>query len=218
MLQAPALKAKAGGTPPAMGGSFDRFREAALFARVLARLSSLKLVDERHERPEFPSTAGVLNSPSHCRRRRPIMRRPLSLGLLLVGLSALPASAGHGGGAHVSFSSHPHFARNFNHFNGFNRFNNFNGSFGSFGFAFNSFDRFGRSRSFTPSGWGWGWGPADWDNWDGWTGGGGAPGTVIVLAGASPTAYAAPPPPAKATVETEAGVTVFRGPGSHHLR
>ncbi len=146
------------------------------------------------------------------------MRRSLSLGLLLVGLSALPASAGHGGGAHVSFGFHPHFVRHFNHFNGFNHFNNFNGSFGSFGFSFNSFNRFGRSRAFTPFGWGWGWGLADWDNWGGNPGYGGAPGVMIIMAGAPPAAYAPPPPPAKATVETEAGVTVFRGPGSHHPR
>jgi hypothetical protein len=43
-------------------------------------------------------------------------------------------------------------------------------------------------------------------------------GTVIVLAGTPPAAYAPPPPPAQATLETEAGVTVFRGPGSHHVR
>jgi hypothetical protein len=122
------------------------------------------------------------------------MRRSLSLGLLLVALSALPATAGHGGGAHVAFGSHPHFAGHFNHFN-----------------------RFGRSRFSSGWGWGWGWGLSDWDNWNGWPAGG-APGMVIVLAGAPPAAYAPPPPPAKATVETEAGVTVFRGPGSHHLR
>jgi hypothetical protein len=146
------------------------------------------------------------------------MRRSLSLALLLVALSALPATAGHGGGAHVSFRSHPHFVRHFNHFNGFNSLS-FNGSFGSFGFNSFSFNRFGRSRFSTPfgSGWGWGWGLADWDNWDGWSGAGGAPGTIIVLAGAPPASFA-PPPPAKATIETEAGVAVFRGPGSHHPR
>jgi hypothetical protein len=138
------------------------------------------------------------------------MRRPLLLGLLLVALTAPPAVAGHGGGAHFS-GSHAHFSGS--HF--VNRFNNFNGSFGNFGFAFNRFNRFGRSRF--SSGWGWGSGPADWGDWNGGPAYGGAPGMVIVLAGAPPAAYAPPPPPAKATVETEAGVTVFRGPGSHHL-
>jgi hypothetical protein len=144
------------------------------------------------------------------------MRRSLSLGLLLVGLSAVPAAAGHGGGVHVSFGSHPHFARHFNHFHSFSGLTAFNGSFGSFGFTSFGSNRFG-SRFSSSSGWGWGWGLADWDSWDGATTGGGAPGTIVVLAGAAPpSATAAPPPPAKATVETEAGVTVFRGPGSHH--
>jgi hypothetical protein len=148
------------------------------------------------------------------------MHRSLSLGLLLVALSALPAAAR--GSVHVHFGSHPHFVRHFNHFNHFNGFSSlsFNGSFGSFGFNSFGFNRFGRSRF---SGWGWssgsGWGSGwgDWADWDGGQGYGGASGTMIVLAG-PPTAAPAPSPPAKATVETEAGVTVFRGPGSHHLR
>jgi hypothetical protein len=148
------------------------------------------------------------------------MRRSLSLGLLLVGLSALPAAAGHGGGVHVAFSSHPHFVPHFNHFNNFNGLTGFNGSFGSFGFTSFGVNGVGRSRFSSPFGsgwgWGWGWGLADWDDWGGSPSAGGAPGMILVLAGAPP-AQSAPPPPAKATVDTEAGVTVFRGPGSHHL-
>jgi hypothetical protein len=124
------------------------------------------------------------------------MRRSLSLALLLVALSALPAAAGHHGGAHVFFGFHQgHFARHFMTFRTSSRF-------------------------FSRSGWGWGGGWSGWADWDGGTEGGGAPGTVIVLAGAAPAAYAPPPPPAaqaQATVETEAGVTVVRGPGSHHV-
>jgi hypothetical protein len=121
------------------------------------------------------------------------MRRSLSLGLLLVALSALPAAAGSRGGAHVFFGFHQgHFARHFTNFRTRSRF------FGPWG-----------------SGWGWGWG--DWADWDGGPAGGG-PGTVMVLAGGPPAAYAPPPaaPPARATVETEAGVTVVRGPGTRH--
>lgn len=118
------------------------------------------------------------------------MRRPLSLALLLVALSALPAAARDS--IHVSFGFHPHFVRHF---------------------PIISY-RFREARYFAP--FGWGWGLADWDNWGGAPWGG--PGTVIVLAGTPPVAYAPPPPPAQATVETEAGVTVFRGPGSHHVR
>ncbi len=126
------------------------------------------------------------------------MRRSLSLALLLVALSALPAAAR--GAGHASFASQPHFSH-FNHFNHFNRFH-----------------RFGKSRFSAPWGWNsrwgnsdWDWGLADWDNWGGapWAG---APG--IVLGDPPPTAPR--PAPAKATVETEAGVTVFRGPASHH--
>jgi hypothetical protein len=145
------------------------------------------------------------------------MRRSLSLGLLLVGLSAVPAAAGHSGGTHVSFGFHPHLARHFNHFHGFSGSIAFNGSFGAFGFTSFGVNRFGRSRSFSPFGWGWGWGLTDWDDWDGWPTAGGAPGTVVVLARTVPPATAAPPPPARATVDTEAGVTVFRGPGSRRL-
>jgi hypothetical protein len=167
--------------------------------------------------PEFPSVSVVLSIPSRYRQRRLIMRRSLSLGLLLVALSAVPAAAGHGGGVHASFGSHPHAAPHFNHFHGFSGTIAFNGSFGSFGFTNFGFNRFGRSR-WSSSGWGWGWGLSDWDDWDGASTAGGAPGTIVILAGAAPPAAAAPPPPpANATVETEAGVTVFRGPGSQHL-
>jgi hypothetical protein len=118
------------------------------------------------------------------------MRRSLSLAVLLVALSALPAFAGSRGGSHVFFGFHQgHFAGHFTTFRN-------------------------RSRFYSPWGWGWGWG---WSDWDGGSAGGG-PATVIVLAGGPPAAYAAPPPaaPAQATVVTEAGVTVVRGPGSHH--
>ena len=122
------------------------------------------------------------------------MRRSLSLGLLLVALSALPAAAGSRGGAHVFFGfHHGHFAKHFMTFHT-------------------------RSRFFGPWGSGWGWGGGDWADWDGGAAGGG-PGTVILLAGGPPAAYAPPAPaaaPAEATVETEAGVTVVRGPGTHH--
>jgi hypothetical protein len=124
------------------------------------------------------------------------MRRSLSLGLLLVALSALPAAAGNHGGAHVFFGfHHGHFAKHFMTFHTRSRF----------------FGRWG-------SGWGWGWGGGDWADWDGGAAGGGS-GTVILLAGGPPAAYAPPAPaaaPAEATVETEAGVTVVRGPGTHH--
>ncbi len=122
------------------------------------------------------------------------MRRSLSLALLLVALSALPATAGSRGGSHVFFGFHQgHFARHFTTFRN-------------------------RSRFFSPWGWGWGWGWGDWANWDGGYAGGGGPATVIVLAGGPSAGYAPPPPaaPAQATVVTEAGVTVVRGPGSHH--
>jgi hypothetical protein len=123
-------------------------------------------------------------------RRRPVMRRSLSLGLLLVALSALPAAAGSRGGTHGFFAFHEgHFAKHFAAFRTRSRF------FGAWG-----------------SGWGWG----DWADWDGGPGGGG-PGTMIVVAGGPPAGYAPPPAaPARATVETEAGVTVVRGPGTHH--
>jgi hypothetical protein len=156
------------------------------------------------------------------------MRRSMSLAVLLISLSALPAVAGHGGGAHVSSGSRPHVVRHFNHFHHFNRFNrftDFNGfiGFNTFGlsgfntFGLSGFNQFGRSRFFTPFGQDWasGWAWADWDNWGGGPAVGAAPGTTV-LVGAAP-AQSAPPPPAKATVDTEAGVTVFRGPGSHHL-
>ena len=115
------------------------------------------------------------------------MRRSLSLGLLLVALSALPAAAGSRGGGHVFFGFHEgHFAQHFATF------------------------RTG-SRFFAP----WGWG--DWADWDGGPTGGGGAETMIVLAGGPPAAGAPPPAaPARATVETEAGVTVLRGPGTHH--
>jgi hypothetical protein len=148
------------------------------------------------------------------------MRRSLSLALLLVAGSALPAAAGHGGAAHVSFHSHSHFVRHFNRFNGFNSstISFFAGSFGLTSFGPTGVSRFGRSGFSSPWGWGWGgWGLADWDSGGGWSSGGGAP-TVIVLAAASPRAAAAPQAPAEASVQTEAGVTVIRGPGSHHLR
>jgi hypothetical protein len=121
------------------------------------------------------------------------MRRSLSLGVLLIALSALPAAAGSRGGAHVFFGFHQgHFARHFTTFRT-------------------------RSRFFRPWGWGWGSGWGDWADWDGGPAGGG-PGTVMVLAGGPPATYAPPPAaaPARATVETEAGVTVVRGPGTHH--
>jgi hypothetical protein len=147
------------------------------------------------------------------------MRRSLSLALLLVAGSALPAAAGHGGGAHGSFASHSHFIRHFNRFNGVNTISFFSGSFGltslgSSGFNRFGFSRFGRSGFSTP--WGWGWGLADWDSGGGWSTGGGAP-MVIVVAAAPPRAPA-PQAPAEASVQTEAGVTVVRGPGSHRLR
>jgi hypothetical protein len=195
-------------------GSLARKRPI-LRIRFALSANRLEPPGQRRQHPEFLSTKGVFNGPSRYRRRRPIMRRSLSLGLLLVALSALPAVAGHGGGTHFSFRSHARFAGHFNHFNGFSRFNNFNGSFGSFGFNSFGFNRFNRFNRFGSSGFGWGWG--DWADWDG-AGYGGPSGMVIVLAAPPPAAYAPPPPPAKATVETEAGVTVFRGPGSHHMR
>ncbi|HUC65561.1 MAG TPA: hypothetical protein VMA53_09050 [Stellaceae bacterium] len=143
------------------------------------------------------------------------MRRSLSLALLLVAWSALPAAAGHGSAAHGSFHARSHFVRHFNHFNGSNTLS-FNGSFGSFGFtsfSSNGFSRFGRSGF----GGGWGWGLADWDDGGGWSSGGGAP-MVIVVAAAPPRAAAEAPAPAETSIQTEAGVTVVRGPGSHHLR
>jgi hypothetical protein len=146
------------------------------------------------------------------------MRRSLSLALLLVAGSAVPAAAGHGGGAHVSFASHSHFVRHFNHFNHFNGINTisfFSGSFGFTTLGSSRFSRFGRSGFSSP--WGWSWGLADWDSGGGWSAGGGAP-MVIVLAAAPPRAAPAPPAPAQASVQTEAGVTVVRGPGSHRLR
>ncbi len=128
------------------------------------------------------------------------MRRSLSLGLVLVALSALPAAAR--GSVHVHFGSHPHVVRHFHHFNHFKAF------------GFNRFNRFGNSRFF-------GWG--DWADGDVGAGDGGPSGTVLVLAAPPTTAppTAAPEPrasPPQATVVTEGGVTVFRGPGSHHLR
>jgi hypothetical protein len=112
------------------------------------------------------------------------MRRSLSLGLLLVALSALPATAGSRGAKHGFFGFHEgHFARHFTTFRTGSRF----------------FARWG-------SGWGW-----DGGDWDGGPAGGAE--TMIVLAGAPP---ASPAAPAQATVETEAGVTVVRGPGTHH--
>lgn len=145
-------------------------------------------------------------------RRRPIMCRSLSLGLLIVALSALPADArGGGGGGHISFGARSHSARHFHHFNNFNTFNRFS-SFNE-GLGFN-FSRFGRSRFRGTSGSGWGWG--DWDNGGDWPTVEGAPGPMTVLA-APPALLQPPPPPPRATVETEAGVTVVRGPGSHQL-
>jgi hypothetical protein len=147
------------------------------------------------------------------------MHRSLSLALLLVAGSALPAAAGHGGAAHASFHSHSHFVRHFNRFNGFNSstISFFAGSFGLTSFGPSGVSRFGRSGFSSPWGWGLGWGLADWDSGGGWSSGGGAP-TVIVLAAASPRAAPAAQAPAEASVQTEAGVTVVRGPGSHHLR
>ena len=142
------------------------------------------------------------------------MRRSLLLALLLVAWSASPAAAGHGGGAHGSFA-HSHFARHFNHLNGTNTISFFSGSFGFTTLGANGFSRFGRSGFSSP--WGWSWGLADWDNGGGWSTGGGAP-MVIVLAAAPARAAAAPEAPAEASVQTEAGVTVVRGPGSHRLR
>jgi hypothetical protein len=132
------------------------------------------------------------------------MRRSLSVGLLLVALSALPAVAR--GSAHGHFGSHAHFVRHFHHFNHFIAFR---------------FNRFGNSRFF---------GSGDWADGDVGTGYGGASGSVIVLvapppptaasaAAASPAAAPAPQAdPPQATTVSEAGVMVVRGPGSHHLR
>ncbi len=140
------------------------------------------------------------------------MRRSLSLALLLVALSALPAAArgggGGGGGVHaIGLGSHPPVSH-VNHFNRFGKSRFFaprgrNSSWGNRGRGW------GNSGQDWNSGWSGGWDPgwdsADWNNW------GGAP-----WAGA-PGIAAPPPVPAKATVDTEAGVTVVRGPGSHHL-
>ncbi|HZB90417.1 MAG TPA: hypothetical protein VE397_03180 [Stellaceae bacterium] len=132
------------------------------------------------------------------------MYRSLSLSLLLVALGAAPAVAAGGSGGHVSLGFHS------GHVSGFH---------GSHFFAFNS-GQFGQpfrsrqSRFFAPFAWGWG----DWADWDGGPAGG-APGSVVVLAMAPP----APPAPARSRMEarpsvenTEAGVTIVRGPGSHH--
>jgi hypothetical protein len=40
---------------------------------------------------------------------------------------------------------------------------------------------------------------------------------MVIVVAAAPRAPA-PPAPAQASVQTEAGVTVVRGPGSHRLR
>lgn len=136
------------------------------------------------------------------------MYRPLSLSLLLlVALGAAPAVAGGRSGGHVSFGFHS------GHASGFHGSHFFAGQFGH---PFHS-QQFGQSRFFAPFAWGdWGWG--DWADWDG--GGGGGPGSVVVLAMAppAPPAAARPQTEARASVETTtAGVTIIRGPGSHHL-
>jgi len=132
------------------------------------------------------------------------MRLTLPVALLL-SLPALPAAAnsfhGHGSAGmanHHFFFHHQHFP-----FHGFHRQNPF--------WAWN-----GRGWN---GGWGWGWGgPADW-GW-GWDWNNGAPGAMTA---AQPYAFPPPPPQRLAqderpTVETTAtGVTIIRGPGSHHV-
>ena len=179
------------------------------------RRLKMKETDVRERAFSMPLTKRAYPAvPYRCRPRRSMMRRSLGTGLLLVALSALPAAGMVGGvlgGGHVSFGSHTHFA-----------------------------GQFGKSRSLAPwagtsawhlagwdnSGWdfsGWdnsGWDRSGWDfpgrhRWGGWPPVESAPETTIV--GAPPARPAPPPLPAKMTVEIAAGVTVVRGPGSHHL-
>jgi hypothetical protein len=119
------------------------------------------------------------------------MRRLLSPALVAVAffaLAALPARAD--GGVRV-FRGAP--------FRGVAHFRTFGG--------FRHFSRFGNSGFFAPFAW-------DWEDEEGPPViAGGGPGAVIVLNVAQP-APAPPPVAARATVETEHGVTVVRGPDS----
>jgi hypothetical protein len=122
------------------------------------------------------------------------MRRFLSPALLalpLFVLTALPARAD--GGFHVFRGSH---FRRFAHVRRFD--------------TFHHFQRFGAAPFVAPFFWDW----ADEEGPPVIAGGG--PGAVIVLNLARP-ATARPPPPARTMVETSHGVTVVRGPGSHHF-
>jgi hypothetical protein len=137
----------------------------------------------------------------------------LLLLVLLLSLPALPAAAGQG----VSFS---HGAIVAPHFRGFPRGRSFlRGS--PFAFRGHGFGRgFGR-YGYGGLGWGgWGYFPDwDWDwggDWAAWNGGDGGAATA--------PAYPPPPPPmryaanpALSVETTPQGVTIIRGPGTHHV-
>ncbi len=162
------------------------------------------------------------------------MRLPLLL-VLLVTLPVLPASAGRGGGSggHGAFGAAPFRGFPQRHFFPFgvspNRFpgasyglsasfgnspagfsapNGFGGRHGS-GYGFGGLYGFAPPYAgFFPD-WDWGWG-GNWA-WDG----GGAPAIPAALPPDRPLRYAAQERPSVET--TPEGVTIIRGPGSHHL-
>lgn len=74
---------------------------------------------------------------------------------------------------------------------------------------FHHFQRFAGSAFFAPLAWGWG----DWDGAPAAVGGGPM---VLVLNLAPPAPPAATAAAARPSVTQEAGVTVFRGPGTHY--
>jgi hypothetical protein len=121
------------------------------------------------------------------------MRLPLLLALLLI-LPAFPAAAEHNGSAgapHVHGFHHGHAF----HFRGF-RGSPFANGFGGWGYF--------------PD-WDWGWG----GDWAANGGNAVAPPAPAFLPPPRPAGYAADTRP---SVETTAqGVTIIRGPGSHHL-
>ena len=118
---------------------------------------------------------------------------PLASLLLPLLLLALPAAAGGGHASSAMHSSAMHAA----HMHGFHVGH------------FHNFQRFAGSSFFAPLAWGW-------DDWDGAPSAVGGQPMVMVLNLAPPAPPAAAAAAPRSSITKEAGVTVIRGPGTHH--